>query len=362
MRRSTLLLALLLAALAGPAAAQPANLYTVLDVPVDETAETATEAKEAAISSARMQAFGILLRRLTVRADHPRLPRPDLAAVEKTTNTFQVSNERTSPVRYLADITVSFRKEPVRALLRARGIAVSDTRSSTVILFPVYGRVSAPMLFEEGNPWRQAWRDHRQRNDPVPLALVRGDFADRLLLSASQAVGGDAERITALARRYGSGRAVVAHAEPAGDDGSVIRIALRQYGAGPVPGVRTIRITGASGEPIGDLLRRGVVEVDAHVQEAWKRTNLVAADGPEERLEAVAPIGGLADLRAIRGRLGQVGLISAARMKSLKRREARFVLAFVGGLERLRPALRQRDLLLEPDPGGEWVLRLPPRP
>ena len=362
MRRSTLLPALLLAALAGPAAAQSANLYTVLDIPVDETAETATQAKEAAISSARMQAFGILLKRLTVRADHPRLPRPDRAAVEKMANTFQVSNERTSPVRYLADITVGFRREPVRALLRERGIAVSDTRSGTVILFPAYGPVSAPTLFEEGNPWWRAWRDHRQRNDPVPLALTRGDFADRLLLSAPQAVGGDAERITALARRYGSSRAVVAHAERAGDDGSAIGIAVRQYGPGSVPGIQTIRITGVLGESSEDLLRRAVREVDAHVQEAWKRTNLVAAGSPEEQLEAVAPIKGLGDLRAIRGRLEQVGLISAVRMKSLKRREARFVLAFVGGLERLRPALRQRDLLLEQDPEGNWVLGLPPRP
>ena len=362
MRRSPLLPALLLAALAGQAAAQPANLYTVRDIPVDETAETVTEAKAEAISSARMRAFGILLRRLTVEADHPRLPRPDGATVEKMANTFQVSNERTSPVRYLADITVGFRREPVRALLREQGIAFSDTRSGTVILFPVYGHVSAPMLFEEGNPWRQAWAGHRQRNDPVPLALTRGDVADRYLLTALQAVRGEAEPITALARRYGSSRAVVAHAEPAAADGSALDIAVRQYGPGSVPGTRTVRITRAVGEAIADLLPRGVREVDALVQETWKRANLVAADSREERIEAVAPIRGLAELRAIKGRLGQIGLISTVRMESLKRREARFVLAFVGGLERLRPALQQRDLLLERDPGGDWVLRLPPRP
>ena len=341
----------------GPAAAKT-DLYTVQGISVDESAPSAAEAKQAAMAEARAVALDALLRRLTLREDHERLPAPEPEIVGAAMRTVQVLEERQSPVRYIARVSVGFHPEPVRALLREAGIPFSEAVSGRVALFPVYDWGALRLLFEDANPWRAAWARRPAANDPVPLVLpAAGDTA---MPAPDSAAGGDRARLLQAAARVGARRALVAHAVyrlEGQRTRPVLEVTLRRYGAGEAAAAETLRVEGRAGETVVSLCARAATRAAAAIQESWKRANLVAADAPAEPFEATAPLGGLGDLIAVKDALAAAGGVRQVRLAELARSRAVFRFRFAGGPERLRGVLERQGLALERDGGNAWTLR-----
>ncbi len=157
----TLLLGLLLVG-AEPAfslrsAGANSHVFTVTGVAVDVTADTAAAAREAAHAEGHVKALDKLLARL-LPGDELSLVRPlKPAEILAYVQDFSVANERTSDVRYLAELTFRFRPEAVRELLRANGLKHAETMSKPVVVLAIFGVEGAAVLWGEGNPWLAAW-------------------------------------------------------------------------------------------------------------------------------------------------------------------------------------------------------------
>ena len=358
LRAAAALLATLSVLLPGGPAAAKADLYTVQGISVDESAPSAAEAKQAAMAEARAIALDALLRRLTLREDHARLPAPEPAVVAAAMRTVQVLDERQSPVRYIARVSVGFYPEPVRALLREAGISFSEAVSGPVAVFPVYDWGALRLLFEDANPWRAAWARRPAANDPVPLVLpAAGDAA---MPAAGSAVEGDRTRLLQAAARIGARRALVAHGVYRLErqrTRPVLEVTLRRFGAGEAAAAETLRVEGRAGETVESLCARAAAEAADAIQESWKRANLVAADAPAQPFEAVAQLGGLGDLIAVKDALAAAGGVQRVRLAELARSRAVFRFRFAGGAERLRGVLERQGLALERAGGNGWTLR-----
>ena len=341
----------------GPAAAKT-DLYTVQGISVDESAPSAAEAKQAAMAEARAAALDVLLRRLTLREDHERLPVPEPEVVGAAMRTVQVLEEHQSPVRYIARVSVGFHPEPVRALLREAGIPFSEAVSGRVALFPVYDWGPLRLLFEDANPWRAAWARRPAANDPVPLVLpTAGDSA---MPGPDTAAGGDRTRLLQAGARVGARRALVAHAVyrlEGQRTRPVLEVTLRRYGAGEAAAAEMLRVEGRAGETVESLCARAATQAAAAIQESWKRANLVAAGAPAEPFEATAPLGGLGDLIAVKDALAAAGGVQQVRLTELVRSRATFRFRFAGGAKRLQGVLERQGLTLERAGGNAWTLR-----
>src|SRR6185369_10293232 len=68
-------------------------------------------------------------------------------------------------------------------------------------------------LFEDRNPWREAWAKRPPRDTLMPIVVPLGDLKDIADLDAKQAMAGDVRRLEALARRYGATDTAVAVAQ-----------------------------------------------------------------------------------------------------------------------------------------------------
>jgi len=358
LRAAAVFLATLAVLLPGGPAAAKVDLYTVQGISVDESAPSAAEAKQAAMAEARATALDALLRRLTLRKDHERLPDPEPEVAAAAMRTVQVLEERQSPVRYIARVSVGFHPEPVRALLREAGIPFSEAVSGPVALFPVYDWGALRLLFEDANPWRAAWARRPAANDPVPLALpAAGDSA---MPAADNAADGDRARLLQAAARIGARRALVAHAVyrlEGQRTRPVLEVTLRRFGAGEAAAAETLRVEGRAGETVESLCARAAAEAAAQIQESWKRDNLVAAGAPDEPFEATAPLVGLASLIAMKEALAAAGGVRDVRLAELARSRATFRFRFAGGAERLRSVLERQGLTLERAGGNGWTLR-----
>lgn len=355
----------------GPVHAQQAvsdDVFVVRGVPVDETAGTTAIARNNALAKGQLEAAQRLVARLTRSADRPALIALDTETARSLVASFQVDNEKTSSVRYLADLTVTFKPEAVRGLLRASGVAFAETRSRAVMVVPVLQSGNRYVLWENPNPWRDAWQNHPRTDGLVPVFSPVGDLADITGLTAEQAVDADAGAFGAAGSRYGVGAAMVAIAslDQATPGGESVDITATRVGRLDEPPL-LVSLQNQAGEPLDVFLGRAVADVIEAINDDWKRTNIFNS-GQSGRLHAAVPVLNLRSWIEVQRRLARTPNVSAVHVIALTANSAEIEIDYLGHPNRLVHALDRYDLLLEesgfgnPVPDGEAVQSGPALP
>lgn len=339
----------LLGAAGSALAATADSLFEVDDVKVDVTAETAAAARERALAEGQTKAFRVLLERLVLAEDMAKLPSARPADVTPLVRDFSVSEEKRSAVRYLAALTYRFKPDDVRRYLVDHGLPYAETRSKPVLVLPVYQAAGALLLWDEPNPWRQAWAERGGRDGLVPLLLPFGDLTDIAAIGAEQAVQGDTQRLAVVASRYRCDDTLVAQAVLglSGRTGRPeLEVFITRHGATRLE--QTLLRTYAAGETESNeaLLRRAASDVSRQIENTWKRENLMQF-GQRSVIAVTVPIKGLADWIEVQKRLSGVAVVRSAELVLMSRDEVRVNLHYLGETEQLALALRQADLNLQ---------------
>jgi hypothetical protein len=343
--------------LAGPG---QSDVFTARGLAVDVTAKSALAARKLALLDGQRRALDQVLRRITLRSDHATLPKPDDNAIAQLVAAVQVADEKTSSVRYLAQLTVRFHRPAIRSLLRGASFSFSETRAKPTLVLPVFEKGAALSLFEDSNIWRRAWgRLDLAADSLLPLLLPRGDLKDVITIAAKAALAGSEEQLHAIAKRYGVDNVLVTHA--------ILSIDLA---AGGVPQVQVnmLRFTprGKStevldyGVKVADDLDTAMDRLARRITgdqlEQWKRRTQLSFDA-DTSLSAEVPLSGLADWLSIRQRLNASAMVRTIKLLSISRESAQVIIDYLGDTDSLVISLAQRDLHLSMV-DGFWVLGL----
>jgi hypothetical protein len=348
----------------GAARASDPEVFTVRGVTVDATAGSAIEAREQALAAGQAAALGRLFTRLTLASDRQKLPVLGIDRINDLVKDFEVSDEKTSAVRYLASLTVRFKPDIVRTFLREQGTGFAESPSKPLLVLPVMEVAGALALWDDPNPWREAWNRLPPSDGLVPLVRANGDLQDVAIIGAEQAVRGDAGRLAAIAGRYGAADVLVARAGMRSPEGAMIQsgsgpwlqVTLSRIGVAPLEQARVEAFHPEAGESMEALLARAAQAIAAQVQEEWKRNNRLRFDTGDE-LNVDVRLTSLAQWLEIKAKLETVPFIRQTNLTFLSRKGARIRLNFIGDEEQLRLALIQNDLVLERS-ATSLVLRL----
>lgn len=339
------------------AASRRVDPFTVEDVAVDITAASAAAARDQAIVEGEQQALRRLLERLTLANDRARLPKTGAAQLNDLVQGFEVAHERRSGVRYIADYTVHFRAEAVRQLLRQAGVPFAETVSKPLVVLPVLMQGDRPVLWDDPNPWREAWLQAKTRGGLVPLIEPLGELEDVAAIDAEAATHGADDKLQAIAHRYGDADVLVTEATLRPGAAYALDVNTTRFAPGQAGSEQTwvLSLPASAGEQDSELMARAVTEVIGQVEEAWKAANILDFR-QSGTLIARVPAASLKDWLQVRDRLTGIPAVRASRLVSLGRDGARVEIRYVGDPGQLRLALAQRDLDLE---GGEpdWVLQ-----
>ncbi|KIL98470.1 hypothetical protein CCC_03753 [Paramagnetospirillum magnetotacticum MS-1] len=334
-----------------PGAAWAADAFAVHGLEVDVTAQGVAAAKEQAMNEAQRTGFRRLLERLTMPADHARLPSAD--AIQYVRDV-AIEYERSSAVRYIASLTVRYNPVAVKKLLRDANIKYAEPRPRPVVIVPVFRPIGAgrALLWEEGNPWRAAWAGQGS-GALVPLVIPASDMADVPLVPVEKALAGDVESLSALGARFRTPDVLVMTAMVNGAANTV------EVTATGMPGV--MKPFDTRSYPIGEAgtdaaLRRAVAEAAQTLDSAYKQSNLLSFDRAAS-MAAMVPLKGLDDWVAVRERLGRVTLVRRWEIVSLSREEAAIMLYTVGEPEQVKTTLAAAGLQMDWN-DGYWVMRL----
>ncbi len=348
-----LMLLVLLIGLRPGRADNPDDPYSAT-VRVDATADNAAEARTLARHDGQQRALMEVIGHLTGSADNSKLPKLDDKAITAMVDSFEVANERMSAVRYLADYTFHFRKAKVRQLLRSAGIALSESPGKPVVLVPVFRDGNKSVLWDDPNPWREAWAQQPAVSGPTRLTVPLGGLGDLSTIDADQARSGDPEALTAVAQHNDADEALVAvaTARRQGDQLSGLDVSLKRYRLGQLTNSQSTSITANPGESETDFMNRAVAAVVGDIEHGLPPSN-----NKEASLDAVVPITTLGDWVAMQQRLAAVPGIHKVDLLSLSRQRAKIEIKYVGSPDQLKSSLAEANLDLG---GGDPEWRLSP--
>jgi hypothetical protein len=340
------------------ALAQPAQQkfdpFWVRGVPVDVTAGSITEARDRAHTDGRVAAFQRLIARMTMPDGAAKVNLPPANQIIEMIYEFSVTNERSSAVRYLAELNVRFNPNAVRRFLRNQGVAYADTASRPLVLIPVL-HDGGLKLWEDSNDWKAAWAKLMPHDGLVPLVLPTGDLDDVTLLSAEQAVAKDAAALKRIADKYSAAGAIVAAASiSSGGNVSVVLSEVRPLGMPWDGRASSTAALGAVGSRDEAFLAAATDAANA-IELGWKERNVLKY-GEGGKITTLIPVNSLAEWASIRTRLTQLPVVERVELQAMSRNLVQAIVTFAGDETQLQFALSQRDLDLQKD-GDMWMLR-----
>ena len=348
-----LLLLVLLIGLGPARADEPDDPYTAT-VKVDATADNAAAARTLARHDGQQRALMEVIEHLTGSTDQTKLPKLDDKAIRGMVDSFEVADEKMSAVRYLANYTFHFRAAKVRQLLHSADISFSSSPGKPVVVVPVFRDGDKSVLWDDPNPWREAWAQLPAASGPARLSVPLGGLADVSAIDATQARSGDAEALTAVAQGNDADEALVAAAtaQRQGDKLSGLDISLKRYRLGQLTNSQTTSITINPGESESDFMNRAVAAVAADIEHG-----VPPSSNKEASLDAIVPLASLGDWVAMQQRLAAVPEIHKVDLLSLSRQRAKIEIKYVGSPDQLKSSLAGADLDLG---GGDPEWRLSP--
>jgi hypothetical protein len=141
-------------------------------IAVDETAKTGTEAREQAWDKAAKLAWK--------KIGGPDLPDSQISGM---VSSIVIEREQLGPRRYIATLGVVFDRARAGRFLGQTG---EVAHSAPMLLVPVTISGGTEMVYEQRNPWQQAWADYQAGTSPIDYVRPSGAGGDSLLLTYGQ--------------------------------------------------------------------------------------------------------------------------------------------------------------------------------
>ncbi len=356
----TVLLAVtLLPALPLRSAWAQAGVYTVTDIRVDRTAETAAEARELAIADGHVQALQRLYEKILPADQISSAPRLSAKQIPPYVLAFSVDSEQSSAVRYIATLTFKFLADDVRGLLGQQGVTAARSESPPVLVLPLFSQDGQNRLWQDPNPWRDAWANRGSGSGFVPLMVPLGDLGDVSAVDVEGALTADPVKLAAVAQRYNAAAVLVSQSILSGDPeaGTAQLQTITRADGSYLTQPLTSSFAQEPGESLASLFARAASDLDSAVQGGWDQDNMVQVGGARNAISVLVAARSFNEWISIKKRLSQLAMVQSTQVRKLSPGASEIDIGFSGDTDQLVRALGQRSLLLIPSEDGQWLLQ-----
>jgi hypothetical protein len=335
-----------------------ADVYSLRGVEVDRSAATASLAREQAVLEGQRAAWRRLLARVVPQEARAALVNLPAAELANLIDSFEVENERGSGTRWIGAFSFRFKPAAVREILRARGVAYSETPGRRLLIVPVLLQDGQALLWEEENVWRTAWSTLPPSEGLQPWGLPTGDLDDVGLVAADQVAALDQARLRQLAQRHNAQGAIVVLAELDANaaGGPALQLQFVRKGASAPDTDWTASLRVGANERAELAWPRLAALAAAIVEERWK-AEVGTQGGATSMLRAAIPVANLDEWVRVRRRLAEIASVRQVDLLVLGRGGAIVEIRHEGATEGLRTALALRDMTLA-EQDGEFTLSL----
>ncbi len=333
-----------------PAPRRVTDVYVAESVPVDVTAGSVGEARDRGLTQGRVLGFRRIIERIVARDDLPRVPQQNAEQIIEMVRDFSIANERSSAVRYLAELTVRFNPNAIRQLLRSAGVPFTETLSRPLVVVPVMQSGGTATLW--GSVWHDAWLRSEPDGGLLPLIVPTGDAQDTAVVTATAATAKTASALLPLAERYQAAGVLLVVATI--DGNNPISMEITEIRPDMAPVEVSVTHSGAPGQAAPEVIAGAVATAAGAAADSWRRRNRVSF-GVKNQMTALVPVTDLKEWLSIRNRLSNVALVDDVDVQAMTRDRVQITIHYSGEETQLRLAVAQHNLSFTQQ-SGVWVL------
>lgn len=333
------------------------HVFKIQNIPVDVTADTALAARDKALEIGQIQAWRRLLKRICLPEEFEGVATFSFDQIRPLVQGYEVLRERISPVRYLADLNVSFSANLVRETLFDYGVAFAETSSSPILVLPIFESGGVARLWDNPNRWREVWQNLPDQDGLLPIVVPEGNLADIRDVSAAQGMKGDFKQLYPLMERYGAKKIVIAkaiHKFDVTNNTPILEITIASHTEKSFEEKQLSFLQIPIDDDISVLMEGSLMGIVATLTNSWKKENLMSS-AVQQRVASSIPIDKFKDWLSIRSRLEEIGILKHMDLLSLTKKKASVDFWIMGSVAHFRNALDQKQLELY-DRKAEFVL------
>lgn len=328
--------------LSAPIAWAQNSIYTV-NINVDVTDVNAAAAREKAMNSAYRQAFDIVVRKLTTAQDAAKLSAMTDAQIINFVKEISVVSEKSSNVRYIADLQVTLNEQILKAYLQEKDIQTAVADKSKIVIIPIFREFEsdAPLLWEAQNLWLSIWQQRPVHESLVEIVPLPDTPISKAEITAEQAQSYDAAALQEVALNNNANDVYVADALFDGIEGLKITLtSLKSEQAAEV-----IRIPGDR-RMAEQVLARGADEVSRRIENKIKNAN-IAQSKMQSTISAIYNYEKLSDWINVEKQLKSIPYVRKVQVDAMGAGKVQMKIDFVGSDERIWSALRNKGFNLK---------------
>ena len=159
-----------------------ANTYKIENIEISDE-YNANFNKEDVIDKAFINAFQILINKITLSKDHKFLKGQNLKLIKTFIESFSVVNEKFENNKYYGTFEINFNKKKILSFLRNKNVFHSRMIEKDVLFIPIFINLEddSLLLFDE-NPFYRYWNYKKTNNFLIKYILQNEDLDDYKLI------------------------------------------------------------------------------------------------------------------------------------------------------------------------------------
>ncbi|OPZ78694.1 MAG: hypothetical protein BWY78_00434 [Alphaproteobacteria bacterium ADurb.Bin438] len=313
-------------------------MFSALSISVDAVDKDATLARKQAIANGQSLGLFKVLERIVAPKDFENLPEVPDEIISDMVQDISVSDEKTSKVRYIANLDIRYKPESIKKYLKDLGVSFVQAPSKPYLLLPLYySQSNEVFLWESLNSWAKAWimADY----SVIPLIIPEGNEEDIKNIDIKDILSINKDAFLNWQKLYNAnGGVIIAEIK---DLGNRLKFKAIKYENGVEKEV--IQLNYSYKNDLASALKTIVKNYILKTESNYRDSHSInIAD--DTFLTVVVPLSSISDWLNIESKLKEIATITKIELKAIKKDKAQIELWFADGLDNLSTSLNEKEL------------------
>ena len=345
-----------------PMASQASESLVKSQVDVDVTGKDAADAREQAMIKAHSDALGELLGKFTTPEQVTSiLAGMDSGQINALVRGTEVEEEKISANRYRARLQITFDADDISKMIgnnAAGGEAEHvPAAAGSFLIIPAYEEDGVQMLWEEGNPWRNAWKLQGLEITAGDIVVAFGDESDLKVVDSQSISSANFAALAPLTLRYGVTDIVIVHAKIIHNPDLQLEVIKRRINRVQ----NEVNLTTYRADPqetkeqMMARAARDIAEGLQHKKLEEQEARKTVSGGERNDIMVLASISTLASWTQLRTKLSALPMIDKLEVRALAPQQVDLIIHYRGTPDSLSNAITAQNIRLVKNP-TYWVI------
>lgn len=322
------------------------------DVSVDVLGKDAADARTQAMAKAEVDALLNLLDRFSPGQGKDIVATLDAKKISSMVKGTEVLDEKIADNRYRARLLISFDADDVSNLVSkftaGSGKDALAVATGSFLIIPVYDDAGTVTLWEEGNPWLNAWKNYSLEITSGDIVVPYGDHIDASVVNATNASSVTYSALVPLTIRYGVSDVVILQAKYTSLPDPVLSVVKRRTNRARNE-INLLTYRADLQETRDALLLRAAQDVvDGLQNKKTEELSIVQGvrGGERNKVLMLASISTLASWTHLRAKLSSLPMIDKMELVAMSAKQVDMIVHYRGSPESLATAVMAQKIRL----------------